>query len=73
MFFNHTSASSRNNTDGAFSMAPLGDLNLEWGPPNNDVRHRLNISLNNQIIKNLAIALQRQLQQRRAVHAAHRA
>jgi len=53
LFLNYTVASLRNNTEGAFSLAPLGDQELEWGPANNDVRHRLNINLNNQIVKNL--------------------
>jgi hypothetical protein len=57
LFFNHTLGSIRSNTDGAFSIAPLGDQNLEWGPANNDVRHRLNISLNNQIIKNFTVGI----------------
>ena len=56
LFFNHTLGTIRNNTDGAFSIAPLGDLNLEWGPANNDVRQRLNINLNNQVIKNFGVA-----------------
>lgn len=55
LFFNYTLATLRNNTDGAFSIAPLGDQQTEWGPANNDVRHRMNISLNNQIIKNLQV------------------
>jgi hypothetical protein len=57
LFFNHTLGSIRNNTDGAFAIAPLGDQNLEWGPANNDVRHRLNINLNNQIIKNFTVGI----------------
>ena len=56
LFFNHTLGSLRNNSDGAFGIAPLGDLNLEWGPANGDVRNRLNINLNNQIVKNLTVA-----------------
>ena len=57
LFFNHTLGSIRNNTDGAFSIAPLGDLNLEWGPAGNDVLHRMNINLNNQIVKNLTVGI----------------
>jgi hypothetical protein len=57
LFLNYTLGTLRNNTDGAFSIAPLGELDLEWAPANNDVRHRLNISLNNQIVKNLTIGL----------------
>jgi len=55
LFLNYTLAKLRNNTEGAFSIAPLGDLDFEWGPANNDIRHRLNISLNNQIVKNLTM------------------
>jgi hypothetical protein len=57
VFFNYTIASLRNNTDGAFSLAPLGDQELEWGAANGDVRHRLNINVNNQIVKNLLIGI----------------
>lgn len=57
VFFNYTIARVRNNTDGAFSVAPSGNLAQEWGPANNDVRHRLNIQYNNQIIKNLGMGL----------------
>ena len=57
VFFNYTIASLRNNTDGAFSIAPTGNLDLEWGPANNDVRHRVNISVNNQIVKNFLVSI----------------
>ena len=56
-FINYTWADSRNNTDGAFAVAPTGDLDLEWGPANNDIRHRVNIQFNNQIVRNLGIGL----------------
>ena len=72
LFFNHTLRSIRSNTDGAFSIAPLGDQNLEWGPANNDVRHRLNISLNNQIIKNFTVGININNSSGVPVHAAHR-
>jgi hypothetical protein len=57
VFFNYTIASLRNNTDGAFSLAPLGNQEFEWGPANGDIRQRLNISVNNQIVKNLLISI----------------
>jgi hypothetical protein len=57
VFLNYTLARLRNNTEGAFSIAPLGDLDLEWGPANNDVRHRFNVNLNNQIVKNLTMGI----------------
>ena len=72
LFFNYTLARSRNNTDGAFSVAPLGDLDLEWGPANNDVRHRLNVNLNNQIVKNLTMGFNVNASSGVAVHDSHR-
>ncbi|HWI17611.1 MAG TPA: TonB-dependent receptor [Vicinamibacterales bacterium] len=57
LFVNHTLGRVRNNTDGAFNVAPTGNLDLEWGPANNDVRQRLNVQFNNQIIKGLGIGL----------------
>jgi hypothetical protein len=57
LFLNYTIANNRNNSDGAFSVAPSGDQDAEWGPSNNDVRHRLGINFNNQIIKNLGVGL----------------
>jgi len=57
LFWNYTLGFGRNNSEGAFSVAPTGDLNVEWGPTNNDVRHRLNVNFNNQIIKGLGIGL----------------
>jgi hypothetical protein len=57
LFLNYTIAKNRNNSDGAFSTAPSGDINDEWGPSNNDVRHRAGINYNNQIIKNLGVSL----------------
>ncbi len=56
VFLNYTYSSSRNNTDGPFSLAPFGDLDLEWGPANGDVPHRLNFTVNNQIVKNLLVS-----------------
>jgi Carboxypeptidase regulatory-like domain len=55
LFLNYTLGTLRNNTEGAFSIAPLGDQAFEWGPANNDVRHRMNVNVNNQIVKNLTV------------------
>jgi hypothetical protein len=49
----YTIAHQRNNTDGAFSVPATGNLDQEWGPSNNDVRHRVNLGLNSQALKNL--------------------
>jgi hypothetical protein len=57
LFLNHTFGRFRNNSDGAFSVAPTGNLELEWGPSNNDIRQRFNAQFNNQIIKNLGIGI----------------
>lgn len=55
-FVNYTVSDARNNTDGAFNVAPTGDLGLEWGAANTDVRHRFNLQLNNQVVRNLLMA-----------------
>jgi hypothetical protein len=44
---------ARNNSDGPFSLAPTGDLDLEWGPTGGDVHHRFNVFINTQAIRNL--------------------
>jgi hypothetical protein len=57
LFLNYTLARNRNNSDGAFSVPAFGDIDFDWGPANNDVRHRLNATLNNQIVKNLQMGI----------------
>jgi hypothetical protein len=57
MFINYTLATLRNNTDGPFSIPATGDLAAEWGPAAADVRHRLNVTLNNQVIRNVLMSL----------------
>jgi hypothetical protein len=57
LFLNYTIARNRNNSDGAFAVPATGDLEQEWGPAGNDVRHRMNINFNNQIIKNLGVGI----------------
>ena len=54
-FINYTWATLRNNTDGAFSIPATGNVNEEWGPASNDVRSRLNLTFNNQIVRNLLV------------------
>jgi hypothetical protein len=48
---------SRNNVDGAFSPPASGDLANEWGPTFGDVRHRFNIGINSQALRNLSLNL----------------
>ncbi len=38
-------------------MAPTGDLVLEWGAANNDVRQRFSVNFNNQFIRNLGMGI----------------
>jgi hypothetical protein len=56
LFLNYTLAKLDNNTDGPFSIPATGDLAAEWGPASNDVRQRLNVSLNNQVVRNLLMS-----------------
>jgi hypothetical protein len=57
VFLNYTLAQNRNNSDGAFGVPAFGDIDLDWGAANNDVRNRLNLTLNNQIVKNLQMGI----------------
>src|SRR5260221_4902336 len=57
LFINYQLTWLRNNTDGAFALPATGDLNAEWGPATNDVRHRANITLNNQIVRNVLVGI----------------
>jgi hypothetical protein len=57
LFLNYTLAKLDNNSDGPFSIPATGDLTAEWGPASNDVRERLNLSLNNQIVRNLLMSI----------------
>src|SRR4029453_18084345 len=56
LFANYTFATLESNTDGAFAIPPSGILDDEWGPAANDIRHRLNVTLNNQIVRNLLLS-----------------
>jgi hypothetical protein len=42
------------NSDGAFQPPASGDISNEWGPAFGDVRHRINIGLSSQALKNLS-------------------
>lgn len=54
---NYSIGRSLNNTDGAFSPPSSGDIANEWGPSGGDIRHRLNVFLNSQALKNLNVSL----------------
>ena len=49
----HTLGFQRNNTEGTFSVPFTGTPDLEWGPANQDVRHRFNMGVNSQALRNL--------------------
>jgi hypothetical protein len=57
VFLNYTLAALENNTDGPFSVPATGDLSQERGPASDDVRQRLNVTFNNQIVRNLIVSL----------------
>jgi hypothetical protein len=57
VFINYQLTWVRNSTDGAFAIPATGDLNGEWGPAANDVRHRASIAFNNQIVRNVLVGL----------------
>jgi hypothetical protein len=68
LFLNYTWATNRSNTEGAFAVSPTGTLATEWGPASGgsfqngvfaaaDVRHRLNTTLNSQVVKNVLLSL----------------
>jgi hypothetical protein len=57
VFLNYTFANHENNTDGPFSVPATGNLSLERGPSPDDIRHRMNLTLNNQIVRNLIVSL----------------
>jgi len=55
VFVNYSLLKLENNSDGPFAVPASGDLALERGAAVDDVRHRLNLSFNNQIVRNLLI------------------
>jgi len=55
VFFNHSLSWIENNSDGAFAPPPTGSLVDEWGPAGQDIRHRVNLTINNQIVRNLLV------------------
>lgn len=57
LFLSYSLTQLRNNSDGPFAIPATGALADEWGPAANDVRHRLNATLNNQIVKNFLVGV----------------
>ena len=57
LFVNYTLAQGRNDTDGPFSLpADNFDLQAEWGPSANDVRHRASALFNMDLWKGLKLS-----------------
>ena len=57
VFLNYAIAKLDTDTGGPFSIPATGDLTAEWGPAAADIRQRLNVTFNNQIIRNVLISL----------------
>ena len=57
VFVNYTLAKMENNSDGPFAIPATGSLALERGPGGNDIRQRLNLAFNNQIIRNFLMGV----------------
>jgi hypothetical protein len=51
--FNYRHRQARNNTDGAFSVAPSGSLDDQWSFASSDTRHRMRASFSTQALQNL--------------------
>ena len=49
---NHNLGYQKNNSDGAFATPFSGSPAGEWGSANNDIRHRFNVGINSQALKN---------------------
>jgi hypothetical protein len=57
VFLNYALLKLENNTDGPFAVPATGNLALERGPAADDVRQRLNLAFNNQIVRNLIVSI----------------
>jgi hypothetical protein len=53
VFTNYTWMQVKNNSDGAFATRATGSLDDEWGSAPFHVPHRFNVTVNNQIVRNL--------------------
>jgi len=57
VFLNYSLLDVQNDTDGPFAVPATGTLALERGPAVDDIRHRLNMSFNNQVVRNLIMSV----------------
>jgi len=57
VFLNYSLLSVENNSDGPFAVPATGSLTLERGPAIDDIPYRLNMAVNNQIVRNLIMSL----------------
>ena len=53
VFANYTWMNIKNNSDGPFATPATGSLDTEWGSAPFHVPHRVNVTFNNQIVRNL--------------------
>jgi hypothetical protein len=58
MGVNYTLGSARNNTEGPFATPATGNLDEEWGPSPQDVRHRAGISFGTGAFRNVSANMQ---------------
>ena len=57
VFLNYSRLSVENNSDGPFAVPATGSLALERGPAVDDIPYRLNMAVNNQIVRNLIMSV----------------
>jgi Carboxypeptidase regulatory-like domain/TonB dependent receptor-like, beta-barrel len=57
VFLNYSLLTLENDTDGPFAVPATGTLSLERGPAVDDVRQRLNVAFNNQVVRNLIMSI----------------
>jgi len=57
VFANYGTGRFQNNTSGPFSLPATGNLEDEWGPSPEDIRHRLNFGLYTTMLRNFSASL----------------
>jgi hypothetical protein len=57
IFTNVVLGRSYNNTDGAFATPATGNIADDWGPSQNDIRHRFNVNWSSQQLRNTNLNL----------------